>query len=401
MLRIEERHNGYVQLVTDMDDRLEVIDSIARKVTPTSAFSRGDYNFNTIYTEGEMKRIVITYPRRENPKIHLYHFSPMRNRERVLQQGLDHKEECRVREKEEVKEKLLRKGVSIEEIERFTEEDWEKEFEEDSEIRARENLDYHLPIQADALFFFKEIPPSLPRGEALFRVRADKIICPCYEANLSLSEEIFDQYILELNEDFTETIEQYQKSIRRLDSRENRYPTEVMCHCNVSPNLIEEVRDIEKEREREKRWRRDKIPQKTLEVFTSFLKGFGLLERVVLQEGEYNLKELNILGKCKALERLGEYELEVLEMLQELRYTKRSPYLMDDMMNFEELRIRIGVKKRKSDIIKEAIEGLMKKGYICEIKYYKNGDDSQEKGYAITNKGMLVSRGVETRHSLS
>lgn len=179
-----------------------------------------------------------------NPDIVLYHSTPAKNVNYIKNRGLISNLETRVvtdfNAETYLRDEL---GWTEEEIEdaKAEEDYWDDVIGEVPEINGRLGLNYHLPIQENAIFFLKEKPDRLlSKDITVLKINAKDIPCRCLEANSLYSDIIFEAYANELGDGgILEAIEEYNQSLRVLDTVPNEYPTEVLCHCDIPPEAIE------------------------------------------------------------------------------------------------------------------------------------------------------------------
>ena len=112
---------------------------------------------------------------------------------------------------------------------------------EDDEI-AKYDFEMALPIHSEAIFFFKEESDIFYDLEwIVLKIKANLIDCRCMEANMEISDELYDLFSTESGwdeEEEWELIAKYEETLRPLDKKENDYITEVMCKCDIPPELL-------------------------------------------------------------------------------------------------------------------------------------------------------------------
>ena len=186
------------------------------------------------------RRLIMT---NINPDLYLYHTTPRKNIEYIKKRGLIHDIEARVIRDFDAEDFLRNNSVynesEIEELKQ-NEDYWYDLMEEVPKISGRLGINHHLPIQENAVFFYKELPTRVPKDIAILRINAKNIPCRCLEANAMHSETIFGVYANEFDDqEIPEAVEEYNTSLRLLDTKKNDYTTEVMCHCDIFPDSIE------------------------------------------------------------------------------------------------------------------------------------------------------------------
>lgn len=172
----------------------------------------------------------------KNPPICLYHSTTEEKLPKILMEGLDPYSIRRC--EESMREIAEEEGISEERM-------WEMmDMCEAPSIRAREELD-ELLGREEGIYFVKD-ENDIVSHEAIVEVPAEFIPCRCIEDNYDIENDLYtllyDSYSsrspMPSQEEIWDVTEEVEKSIRYLDKKENSYTTEVICPCEIPPEII-------------------------------------------------------------------------------------------------------------------------------------------------------------------
>lgn len=174
----------------------------------------------------------------KNPEICLYHSTTAKKLPEILTNGLSIYSSLRC--EDPLHELAEEEGIDLESDE------YSDMVMECKEFNIRNELDEELG-RSEGVYFVKSESDILDY-EAVIEVPAHLIPCRCIEDNYDLENELYDMIASNYDdwsagtdqEDIWEKVDEVKATMRPLDTQENEYVTEVVCPCDIPPEIIAE-----------------------------------------------------------------------------------------------------------------------------------------------------------------